>query len=49
MNQIDVLICGGIGRGAQIALSEAGIELCAGASGDADKAVMDYLAGKNSL
>lgn len=45
MNQIDVLICGGIGRGAQMALDEAGIELCAGASGDADKAVMDYLAG----
>ena len=32
---IDVLICGGIGGGAQAALSERGIELCAGASGNA--------------
>ena len=30
---IDVLICGGIGGGAQAALAEKGIELCAGASG----------------
>ena len=45
MNQIDVLICGGIGKGAQMALSEAGIELCAGASGDVDKAVLSYLEG----
>lgn len=45
INQIDVLICGGIGGGAQMALSEAGIELCAGASGDADKAVCEYIAG----
>jgi len=45
MNQIDVLICGGIGGGAQMALSEAGIELCAGASGDVDNAVEAYLAG----
>ena len=28
---IDVLICGGIGGGAQAALADAGIELCAGA------------------
>lgn len=46
MNHIDVLICGGIGGGAQTALATAGIELCAGASGDADKAVQDYLEGK---
>ncbi|MGN1164971.1 MAG: NifB/NifX family molybdenum-iron cluster-binding protein [Lachnospiraceae bacterium] len=45
VNQIDVLICGGIGGGAQTALSEAGIELCAGATGDADQAVREYLAG----
>ena len=45
MNQIDVLICGGIGGGAQNALAAAGIRLCAGASGDVDKAVEDYLAG----
>ena len=34
---IDVLICGGIGGGAQAALQDHGIELCAGASGDADE------------
>ena len=43
---IDVLICGGIGGGAQAALSEQGIELCAGASGDADAAVEAYLKGE---
>ena len=45
MNQIDVLICGGIGGGAQMALTEVGIELCAGAFGDVDKAVLNYLEG----
>ena len=29
---IDVLICGGIGGGAQTALAEAGIQLCSGAA-----------------
>ncbi|MBR6115139.1 MAG: FKBP-type peptidyl-prolyl cis-trans isomerase [Oscillospiraceae bacterium] len=43
---IDVLICGGIGGGAQAALEEAGIELCAGASGSADKAAAAYLRGE---
>ena len=43
---IDVLICGGIGAGAQAALNEYGIKLCAGASGNADKAVEDYLSGE---
>ena len=43
---IDVLICGGIGGGAQAALSERGIELCAGASGSADEAVEAYLRGE---
>ena len=43
---IDVLICGGIGGGAQAALEERGIELCAGASGDADEAVAAYLRGE---
>ena len=32
---IDVLICGGIGNGAQAALEENDIELCAGAEGSA--------------
>ena len=43
---IDVLICGGIGGGAQAALAEHGIELCAGAEGDADEAVAAYLKGE---
>ena len=43
---IDVLICGGIGGGAQAALQDHGIELCAGASGDADEAVKAYLRGE---
>lgn len=43
---ISVLICGGIGGGAQSALAEAGIELCSGAQGDADTAVEAYLKGE---
>jgi len=45
-NDIDVLICGGIGGGAQAALMDAGIELCAGASGNTDEAVEAYLRGE---
>ena len=40
---IDVLICGGIGGGAQMALSNAGIKLFGGVQGDADKAVEAFL------
>ena len=43
---MDVLICGGIGGGAQIALAEAEIKLYGGVSGDADEAVNAYLEGK---
>ena len=43
---ISVLICGGIGGGAQTALAEAGVELCSGAQGDADQAVEAYLKGE---
>ena len=43
---IDVLICGGIGGGAQAALEERGIKLCAGAEGDTDEAVAAYLRGE---
>ena len=43
---VDVLICGGIGSGAQAALTEAGIEFCSGAQGDADQAVEAYLKGE---
>lgn len=42
---IDTLICGGIGAGAQTALAEAGIKLYGGASGSADAAVEALLAG----
>ena len=44
--KIDALICGGIGGGAQAALAERGIELCAGAEGNADQAVEAYLRGE---
>ena len=42
---VNVLLCGGIGSGAQAALDSAGIEVCSGAAGDADIAVSDYLSG----
>jgi len=42
---IEVLICGGIGGGAQMALAQAGIELYGGVSGDADDAVEAFLSG----
>ena len=42
----DVLICGGIGSGAQMALASAGVKLFGGVSGDADAAVEAFLAGK---
>ena len=44
-NGIDVLICGGIGGGAQMALAEAGIKLFGGVSGSADVAVAAFIAG----
>jgi FKBP-type peptidyl-prolyl cis-trans isomerase 2/predicted Fe-Mo cluster-binding NifX family protein len=45
-NDIDVLICGGIGSGAQNALANAGIEVCAGAQGNPDQAVEAFLKGE---
>lgn len=44
-HKVDCLLCGGIGGGAQAALAEAGIQLCAGCSGDADQRVSELLAG----
>jgi len=41
----DVLICGGIGGGARMALADAGIKLYGGVSGNADEAVNSLLAG----
>lgn len=43
---VDVLICGGIGGGAQAALAEAGVELCSGAEGNTDEVVEAYLRGQ---
>lgn len=43
--KVDVLICGGIGGGAQMALAAAGIKLYGGVSGSADAAVEALLAG----
>lgn len=45
-NKVDILICGGIGGGAQMALLEADIRLFGGVCGSADDAVNTYLAGK---
>ena len=42
---VDALICGGIGGGAQMALEEAGIKLYAGASGSTNAAVEALIAG----
>lgn len=44
--QADVLICGGIGGGAQMALAQAGIQLYGGVSGSADAAVEAFLRGE---
>ena len=46
-NDVDVLICGGIGGGAKQALSEAGIKLYGGVFGNSDTAVDSLL--NNSL
>ena len=42
---VDILICGGIGGGAQMALMQAGIKLFGGVSGSADDAVAACIAG----
>ena len=45
-NSIEILICGGIGGGAQTALADAGIKLYGGVSGNADAAVQALLDGR---
>ena len=45
MLEVDILICGGIGGGAQMALRQAGIQLYGGVSGNADQAVEALLNG----
>ncbi len=47
--QTDVLICGGIGGGAQMALAAAGIKLYGGVSGSADEAVKALIEGTLSF
>ncbi len=42
---VDLLICGGIGAGAQQALAEEGIKLVAGVQGTVDAVVTGYLNG----
>ncbi len=42
---VDVLICGGIGGGAQTALTEAGIKFFGGVTGPADMAAVNFIAG----
>ena len=43
---VDTLICGGIGGGAINALSNAGIKVYGGVSGDADTALNEFIMGK---
>lgn len=43
--EVEVLICGGIGMGARMALEEAGVKLLPGVTGNTDEAVKSFLAG----
>jgi len=45
-NDVDTLICGGIGGGAKNAINEAGIKLYGGVEGNADIAVNSFLEGQ---
>jgi len=45
-NDVDTLICGGIGGGAKNAINEAGIKLYGGVEGNADSAVNSLLEGQ---
>lgn len=44
-NNIQALICGGIGEGAKNALISANIQLFGGVSGKADEVIKEYLSG----
>lgn len=48
-NGVNAIICGGIGGGAQTALSQAGIKLYGGVNGSADAAVLAFVSGKLSF
>ena len=43
---VNLLICGGIGGGARMALAEAGVVVMGGVAGEADEAVDAFLAGQ---
>lgn len=45
-NEIDVVLCGGLGEGMQTALNLVGIGVVSGIQGDADAAVQAYLSGE---
>ncbi len=45
-NGVDVLICGGMGDGAKMALDAAGIDVISGVTGDTHQAVAAYLRGE---
>ena len=45
-NNVDILICGGIGNGAKKALEEAHIQLLGGVSGNVQKVIKDYILNK---
>ncbi|MEG1609289.1 MAG: NifB/NifX family molybdenum-iron cluster-binding protein [Clostridia bacterium] len=44
-NNVDTLVCGGIGGGAQTALAELGIKVFGGVEGSADEAIISLMAG----
>lgn len=44
--RVEVVLCGGIGPGAQNALAQSGISLYAGVTGSADEAVKAFLSGR---
>lgn len=44
-NQVELLICGGIGQGARIALAQANIQVIPGVIGNCDEQVSAYLLG----
>lgn len=46
--QVNVLICGGIGAGAQKALKDAHIQFYGGVEGSADEAVADFISNRLS-
>ena len=45
-NDVNVLICGGMGQGASDALTAAGLEVISGVAGNTDEAVAAYLRGE---